>query len=369
MRKRISAIINKLNISMLMILFLLLSCGSGQLQAEKLVAESKISFFDSLVKIGHGFQDIFGIFGNAIGDALGFNAVKSGDKKSKVGEHFKKIGDGLTTTKDKLKELSNKISEAKNANSSTIEAVKSAINSASDVFEQLITALTKLADTAKEAGDTNIGDNADAVPGAAEKTGVEAIIAGVKDIIGAAEKSGVKIEYGNAGDPIATAANTTDALAVLGGNTAKATQGAGDKLAFEVSKADPWAIIDKIKNAKAADGIQLDAGEKDAGTLAASNNNASANAGAKSNAALVAAVVLKSITKGGKFSAAVADAGAVKAAAVSAVNKVLGVLDFIIRKPVAINLDKIREAVKGIQYSETTTESTEASATQPTVTK
>nr|P70900.1 RecName: Full=Variable large protein 10; Flags: Precursor [Borrelia hermsii]AAB17733.1 variable major protein 10 [Borrelia hermsii] len=363
MRKRISAII--------MTLFMVLASCSNQLEAEKLAAESKNTFFDSLVKIGQGFQDIFGILEMQLGDALGFNAVKSGDKKSKVGEHFKKIGDGLTTTKDKLKELSNKISEAKNANSSTIEAVKSAINSASDVFEQLITALTKLADTAKEAGDTNIGDNADAVPGAAEKTGVEAIIAGVKDIIGAAEKSGVKIEYGNAGDPIATAANTTDALAVLGGNTAKATQGAGDKLAFEVSKADPWAIIDKIKNAKAADGIQLDAGEKDAGTLAASNNNASANAGAESNAASSSSwLFLMQLSKGGKFSAAVADAGAVKAAAVSAVNKVLGVLDFIIRKTVSSNLDKIREAVKGIKYSEITeTDATESGDAQPITNK
>ncbi|AHH03923.1 Variable major protein (plasmid) [Borrelia nietonii YOR] len=126
-----------------------------------MAAESKNSFLDSLVKIGHGFQEIFGIFGNAIEDALGFNTVKSGDKKSKVGEHFKKIGDELTTTKDKLNELSGEISEAKNANSSTIEAVKSAINSASDVFEQLIAALIKLAGVAKEAGDTNIGDNAD----------------------------------------------------------------------------------------------------------------------------------------------------------------------------------------------------------------
>ncbi|WP_413966243.1 variable large family protein [Borrelia turicatae] len=69
------------------------------------------------------------------------------------------------------------------------------------------------------------------------------------------------------------------------------------------------------------------------------------------------------MTKGGKFSAAAGDKDIVKAAAASAVNKVLGVLDFIIRKTVVSNLDKIREAVKGIQYSETTTESTESSTT------
>ncbi|AHH13369.1 Variable major protein (plasmid) [Borrelia hermsii YBT] len=77
MKKRISAII--------MTLFMVLVSCSNQLEAEKLAAESKNTFFDSLVKIGQGFQDIFGIFGNAIGDALGLNAVKSDDKRSKVG--------------------------------------------------------------------------------------------------------------------------------------------------------------------------------------------------------------------------------------------------------------------------------------------
>ncbi|AHH14383.1 variable large family protein, partial [Borrelia hermsii] len=91
-----------------------------------------------------------------------------------------------------------------------------------------------------------------------------------------------------------------------------------------------------------------------------------ANAGAKSNADLAAAVALKAMTKGGKFSAAANEEGAVKAAAVSAVNKVLGVLDFIIRKTVSSNLDKIRESVKGIQYSETTGEATESDTAQPT---
>ncbi|AHH04469.1 Variable major protein (plasmid) [Borrelia nietonii YOR] len=91
MRKRISAII--------MTLFMVLASCSNQLEAEKLAAENKNTFFDSLVKIGQGFQDIFGILGNAIGDALGFNAVKSGDKRSKVGEHFEGIGKGLKNVK------------------------------------------------------------------------------------------------------------------------------------------------------------------------------------------------------------------------------------------------------------------------------
>ncbi|UPA11700.1 variable large family protein (plasmid) [Borrelia parkeri] len=268
-----------------------------------------MSFFDSLIKIGQGFQEIFGFFGNAIGDALGLTAVKSGAKRSKVGEHFDKIKKGLGDTKDKLKELSGEISEAKNANSSTIEAVKSAISSANDVFERLIIALTKLADTAKEAGNIDIGDSGAAAAGA----------------------------------------------------------GATAKLAAEVSKADSWA---KINSAKTAVGVQLDANTNyGAGELATGTPNQANGSKAATNADLAAAVALKAMTKGGKFSNAANEADAVKAAAISAVNKVLGVLDVIIRKTVASNLNKIRETVKGIQYSETTTESTEASTTQPVATK
>ncbi|UPA11565.1 variable large family protein (plasmid) [Borrelia parkeri] len=334
-----------------------------------MAAKSRISFFDSFIKIGQGFQEIFGIFGNAIGDAFGLTVVKSGDKKSKVGEHFEKIKKGLGDTKDKLKELSGEISEAKNANSSTIEAVKGAMGSASDVFEQLIAALTKLADATKD--DNPIGHNDNNAAAGAEKDGVEAIIAGVKEIVEATEKSGVKIEAGDAGGQITAAANTAAPAVLSGHNNAAAGAGAGDKLAAEVAKADPWAMIDKIKNATATDPATLaQSNNNEAGTLAASNANANDNNyGAKTNADLAAAVALKAMIKGGKFRADNADAEAVKAAAISAVNKVLGVLNFIIRKTVSSNLDKVREAVKGIQYSETTTESTEVSTTQPVTTK
>ncbi len=60
--------------------------------------------------------------------------MKSGDKRSKVGEHFKRIGDELITTKNKLNELLSKIFEAKDVEESTIEVVKSAIKGASDIL-------------------------------------------------------------------------------------------------------------------------------------------------------------------------------------------------------------------------------------------
>ncbi len=289
--------------------------------------------------------------------------VKSGDKRSKVGEHFKKIGNGLTETNDKLKELSGKLSESKNIDGIAIEAVKGAIKGASDVFEKLVGALTKLAGVTNDGAD--IGDtanNSTSVP--AEEASVKTIIAEVKNIIDAAEKSGVEIDFGIAGEQV-TNANGSKALI----HNAGADANVGPKLAAEVSKADPWAMIDKIRNAKTSIGAPAANNDHEAGVLA--TGAATANgAGAKTNADLAAAVALKAMTKGGKLSAAADEFVGVKAAGVSAVNKVLGVLELVIRKTVSKSLDKVREAVKEIKYSDTSgINAPEAGITQVPVTK
>ncbi|WP_206741892.1 variable large family protein [Borrelia crocidurae] len=331
---------------MMMVVMMVMGCNSGGVSEGKVNLEAKNSFLESLVAIGEGFQEIFASFGNAVGNAFGFTIVKSGDSRSKIGEHFKKIGDGLTTTKNKLNELKVKISEAKNVDGDTIEFVKGSIKGANDVFDKLIVALTKIAGVV---GNIDIAagasDNAAAV--AANKDSVDIVIAEVKNVIDAAEKSGVNIVKGDSGNAVESVAN--NAVEAIAKTAAAAGQGAAAKLAGEVSKADPWAMIDKIKNAKTdsqlVNNTTNGAGALTVGTIA--------QAGAKSNADLVAAVALKAMTKDGKFSANNADAETVKAAVVSAVNKVLGILDIIIRKTVSSNLDKVREAVKGIKYSET----------------
>ncbi|AFI31959.1 variable large family protein, partial [Borrelia crocidurae] len=109
-----------------------------------------------------------------------------------------------------------------------------------------------------------------------------------------------------------------------------------------------------------------DAGQLATASAAAANNNGTAS----TNADLGSAVALKAMTKGGKFTQpADNEAGAIKAAAVSAVNKVLGILDVIIRKTVSGNLGKIREAVKGIKYSESSGTETSQSDTAQTTNK
>ncbi len=279
---------------------------------------------------------------------MGFNVVKSGDKKSKVGEHFKEIGDGFMTIKNKLKELEGNISVAKNVYGSTIKVVEDAIAVSDKIFDKLIGAITKLAGVTNDSAEiVEIADNAAAV--ASNKDNVDVVIAEIRNIIDVAEKSGVKIEKGNAGGEVAAAANTS-APAILAHNVGVGA-GATARLAAKVAKANPWVMIDKIKDSKTNTAQLVANTSYDAGTLATGGNVAN-GAKAATNADLAVAVVLKAMTRSGKFSTANNEADAAKATGISAVNKVLGILDVIIGRTVSSNLYKIREAVKGIKYSE-----------------
>ncbi|AHH07043.1 Variable major protein, partial (plasmid) [Borrelia crocidurae DOU] len=235
----------KVVILMIMVMMVvMMGCNSGGVGEGKVDLAKKNSFLESLVKIGEGFQEIFAGFGSAIGDIFGFNIVKVGDNRSKVGEHFENLGKGLQVTKDKLNGLAKEITSAPHVDTRGVESV---INSASEVIAKLVTSVNKLAGGV---GNTDIGDNAVGAAVAADKASVETVIEGVKSIIETATGSGIKIEAGTAGNEVAAGANT-DAPAVIAANAAAgAGAGAGSKLADEITKADSWAMIDKIKNAK-----------------------------------------------------------------------------------------------------------------------
>ncbi|WP_028328227.1 variable large family protein [Borrelia coriaceae] len=324
---------------------LFLSCNNGIEELEK-----RNTFLSSLANLGNDFLSVFTSFG----DALGFSAVKSGDTKDKVGAHFEKIKKGLEETKGKLDGLAKDIVSVPHADTKGIEAV---IESAITVIAKLIDSLTKLAGVTKAGGEIiGYNTNSAATAVAATADDVKAVILGVTEIIRTAKESGVDVDSGKAGGEVATEANgATDTLSGSDG----ATQGAGSKFAGVVSEADPWAMIDKMKDAKATAPATLDSNTNyGAGDLATGTPNQSNGSKAATKADFAAAVALKAMIKNGKFSAVSQDVDAVKAAAATAVNKVLGVLDEIVRKTVVKKLEEVGKAVKEVKYSETIDEST-----------
>ncbi|AHH04489.1 Variable major outer membrane lipoprotein, partial (plasmid) [Borrelia nietonii YOR] len=100
MRKRISAIINKLNISiMMMIVVLMIGCGQQAVEAGKTGAaggekQGAGSLSEVLMEVGRSAENVFYSFLELVSDALGFTA-KSTTKKSDVGDHFIALGKKL----------------------------------------------------------------------------------------------------------------------------------------------------------------------------------------------------------------------------------------------------------------------------------
>ncbi|UPA17531.1 variable large family protein (plasmid) [Borrelia coriaceae] len=342
---------------------LFLSCNSGVIEE----LEKRNIFLSSLANLGNDFLSVFTSFGNSMDDALGFTAVKSTDTRDKVGKHFEKIGEGLKSTKTKLEEFSKQIVATPNADTKGVEAINSAIKGANDIFDKLIGALIKLASVTKD--NTPIAVDYNSKPTGADGDDVKITIEGVKEIIETAKGSGIKIEPGNDGGPVANSDGDKAPAALVGKNSNKAGAKAGLLLAGEVAKADAWSMISKIGKAKTDAGGELANDTTNEVVALATQATTHANStGAKSTADLAAAVALKAMTKKGKFSVNSNDeeVGAVQAAAANAVNKVLGVLNEIIRKTVASNLEKIREVVKKIQYSENDGDAIESGTTQPT---
>ncbi|WP_024654309.1 variable large family protein [Borrelia hispanica] len=292
--------------------------------------------FETGKVIGQGLQDIFWFVGNVVGnmleDLLIKADIKSTDKRSKVKEHFEKVEKGLQSTKNKL---------------------DSSSSNSSEVLTKLIDAVKKLAEAV---GDDKIdigaiSDSSTKASLVSNRESVKAIIEGIKEIVKIAKESGVNIGTGNAGDAV-TASSQTDSTAALNGGKDGAQEGAGVKLAGEVSKADSWAMIDKICNATVKNGT-LDSSNSDAGELVTGFVNTSNGIGAKTNADFAAAVALKAMSKDGKFAVQnndsnSNDANKIKDAAAEAVNKVLDTLDLIIRRTVRMEIGKVNSKVNKV---------------------
>ncbi|AHH07481.1 Variable major protein (plasmid) [Borrelia crocidurae DOU] len=283
--------------------------------------------------IGRGLQDIFWFVGNVVGDVLEDLLVKadikSTDKRSKVKEHFDKVKSQLEATKNKV-----------DGSSST----------SSGVLTKLIDAVKKLAEAAGD-DKTDIGAISESETKASivsDKESIQSIIEGIKEIVNIAQESGVNVLTGDAGATV-TASAQIDAPAALNSGKGGAQEGAGAKLAEEISKADPWAMIDKIKNSKIKSG-DLDGNNSDAGELVTGFVNTPNGIGAKTNADFAAAVALKAMSKSGKFAVKdnnsnSDDANKIKAAAAEAVNKVLDTLGLIIRSTVKMEIGKVNKKV------------------------
>ncbi|WP_417903275.1 variable large family protein [Borreliella burgdorferi] len=190
----------KISSAILLSAFLVfISCKNnvGEAETKDDKKDSVSMFYQSLVRLGNGFIDVFNAFSGLVADAF----FTADPKKSEVKTYFDSISKKLKSTKEKLESLSNK-KENSNADSADAgsadagakdgkkgDAVTSVVQEVNKWLEEMMKAAEKAA-AAGDAGKSKIGDVASAGGGAGgNDASVKGIALGIKGIVDAAGKA------------------------------------------------------------------------------------------------------------------------------------------------------------------------------------
>ncbi len=316
----------------------MMGCNSG------VVEESRENrFLKSLVGLSNEFLNVFTSFGEMVGSVLGLNLES---KKSDVGKYFKTVQDTVEGVKTGLNKIVADMREEKNPNAeATATAVKTLVESKLDK-------IIEGAKTASEAIGTdndpiaNIGVQGSA-GAAVQDNSVKSLIEGLDKIVGVVLKDKGNPTAGNdkkaEDNTTARANNGDDAGKLFAGDNAGANANA-NKAAADAAKAVGAVIGADILKAI----VKGDSGKAVLLAKNTANNNAVADAANATDASVAGAVALRAMAKGGKFanSSNTDIATSVKAAAVSAVTKVLDTLTIAIRKTIDAGLKEVKGAMK-----------------------
>ncbi|ETZ17160.1 Variable outer membrane protein [Borrelia duttonii CR2A] len=312
---------------------IVMGCNSGVLEAE----QGKNKFLQSLVNVSNEFLNVFTSFGEMVGSVLGLNLES---KKSDVGNYFKKVQGTVERIKIGLNKI---VAEMKKENNPNAEATETAVKTLVE------SKLDKIIAGAKEASEAigvegegkellgNIANNAGGTAGDVTK-----LIKGIKGIVDVVLKG---VGKADAGDD----KKADD----LGNRTAAAGEGEAGKL-FGNAGIDQNPKKVAADAAKAVGGVRgvdiLQAMVKENGDAAKlAKETAGAATTAPKDATIAGGIVLRAISKDGKFAGPnnIDDAKkVVEGTAVSAVIKALDALTVAIRRTIDEGLKSLKEAMK-----------------------
>ncbi|AHH04294.1 Variable major outer membrane lipoprotein (plasmid) [Borrelia nietonii YOR] len=213
--------------ALLMTLFLLLSCGSGQQAANSgnpgtagVEQQGVGSLSAVLMEVGRSAENAFYSFLELLSDTLGFTA-KSTTKKSDVGDYFNSLGEKLGKASDELEEVAkNSKVEGEGAKDGAIAvAIRSAVDSAKTTLSTLKTHLDSLGQVgdANKVGDANTVQGVGTTP---DEPKLKAAYDAFKGIVEESVNAGVvKLETGNTTLKANEGADNKDGAKILSTNT------------------------------------------------------------------------------------------------------------------------------------------------------
>ncbi|ASJ27793.1 variable large family protein [Borrelia turicatae] len=338
--------------ALLMTLFLLLSCGSGQQpQAGKDGSEKGTGSLSAvLMEVGRSAESAFYSFMELVSGTLGLRVTKD-TTKQQVGEHFSGLGKKLGEAAAELEEVAKNSEIDVDKGGLLNKVIKEAVDAAKTTLSTLKGHLESL---------KNIGDGDKLVDVKSDQQGVEADMDALKRALKALQgivetsegvgidklkESSVKLDQASIG--IANAKNGAKVLAA--GH--KAGEAVGDKAATIVSAVSGREMLESIVKSSEDKVAKITANATASTTpleFAVGGTAEHVSNSEQSKAAAVAGgIALRSLVKGGKLASHSTnnDEKAVQSAGITAVNKLLVAVEDIIKKTVKNVLDKVKGEV------------------------
>ncbi|WP_434757236.1 variable large family protein (plasmid) [Borrelia puertoricensis] len=324
--------------ALLMTLFLLLSCGSGQQSVDSPngggAATGGSSLSSVLMDVSRSAENAFYAFLDLLSGTLGLRVTKD-TKKSDVGSYFNDLGAKLGDASAELEQVVKK-SETELDKGGINKIIKDAV----DIAKATLITLKGHLDSLKDVGDAKpVGEAASNAQGTAP-TDVELKKAynALKGIVEESGKVGVpKPEAGNVAVKVGNADNK-DGVKVLAAG-ANAGAAVGDKAAAILATVSGEEILASIVNSQESD-VKAVTADVTANTtpLEFAKGGSTANQLAKEAAkaaAVAGGIALRSLVKDGKLAANNNDDDkVVQGVGVTAVNKLLVAVEDIIKKTV-----------------------------------
>ncbi|WP_434757131.1 variable large family protein (plasmid) [Borrelia puertoricensis] len=344
--------------ALLITLFLLLGCGSGQQSVDSPngggAATGGSSLSSVLIDVGRSAENAFYSFLDLLSGTLGFTVTKD-TTKQQVGDYFNSLGEKLGVASKELEEVA-KNSEIGVDKGDLNKAIRSAVDAAKATLNTLkahLESLGTIGDSTNKVVD--VASNQQGVAAAAVE--LKKAYNSLKGIVETAKTQQV-IEPKKNDVALADASigvtSSKDGAKVL--TTGAAGAAVGDKAAAIVSAVSGEEILASIVASKDTDADAALAADADGNTSALKFAKGGATAAhlAKDTAkaaAVAGGIALRSLVKDGKLAAnANNDEKAVQAAGISAVNKLLVAIEDIIKKTVnnvlktaKTKIDKARE--------------------------
>ncbi|ACH94204.1 variable large family protein [Borrelia duttonii] len=335
----------KVRVILLMMMMVMMGCNSGGVKGEGTGGGDGRGLSGAMMEVGRSAERVFYAFIELMSDTLGLKVTKD-TNRSDVAGYFYSLGGKLGEASNELEKVASKVTSGVDKS----DASKNSIRVVVDASKEVLSSLKGHLESLKDIGDSEkVGVSVSQNQGvAAAALELKKAYNAFKGIVGTAGKEGVaKPQAGETAVKVNNADNK-DGVKILATDQGPGAA-VGEKAAAIVSSVSGEEMLASIvasgENDQALGGSDADAATSTLKFALGGNKDNLAKDVAKA-AAVAGGIALRSLVKGGKLAAHSSDDDKIaQLVGVSAVNKLLGAVEEIVKKTVKNVLEKVKEEV------------------------